>query len=392
MVEISDLQVRAELDGARIRLDLAEQELDQRALADAVVTDQAEAVAAHELEVEVADDRAFVKGLAEVRRFADDLAALLACVDLEVDAAHAVAAGGTLSAEFFEASHAALIAGAAGFDALADPDFLLSPELVEAAVGQLFGLKLFLLAAFVFGKLAGIGAEDASVKLDDAARDVVEELTVVSDDDKRALGAEFRVDEVFERRDGDDVQMVRRLVEKQKIWLEGKGERQSRTLALAAAHAGDRALGIELELHQALVQLGQTTPVLALILDLVKLPAQDEAFLDIGCLRQDGLLLDVQHAQAVLHAQFAVVEMRVARKDGEQGALARAVAADQTDTFAGFDGEVRIVKKRKVAPSGVGVHQGDKRHFPFVLFKYCCSASCRLPEALRARWVQALPC
>ena len=140
MVEISDLQVRAELDGARIRLDLAEQELDQRALADAVVTDQAEAVAAHELEVEVADDRAFVKGLAEVRRCADDLAALLACVDLEVDAAHAVAAGGTLSAEFFEASHAALIAGAAGFDALADPDFLLSPELVEAAVGQLFGL------------------------------------------------------------------------------------------------------------------------------------------------------------------------------------------------------------------------------------------------------------
>ena len=61
----------------------------------------------------------------------------------------------------------------------------------------------------------------------------------MSDDDKRALGAEFRVDEVFERRDGDDVQMVRRLVEKQKIWLEGKGERQSRTLALAAAHAGD---------------------------------------------------------------------------------------------------------------------------------------------------------
>jgi hypothetical protein len=44
--------------------------------------------------------------------------------------------------------------------------------------------------------------------------------------------------------------------------------------------------------------------------------------------------------------------MRVARKDGEQGALARAVAADQTDAFAGFDGEVRIVKKRKVAPSG----------------------------------------
>ena len=46
MVEISDLQVRAELDGARIRLDLAEQELDQRALADVRTADHSNITAA----------------------------------------------------------------------------------------------------------------------------------------------------------------------------------------------------------------------------------------------------------------------------------------------------------------------------------------------------------
>ena len=53
---------------------------------------------------------------------------------------------------------------------------------------------------------------------------IVEELTVVSDDDKRALGAEFRVDEVFERRDGDDVQMVRRLIMEAKVTNDGDND------------------------------------------------------------------------------------------------------------------------------------------------------------------------
>ena len=66
----------------------------------------------------------------------------------------------------------------------------------------------------------------------------------------------------------------------------------------------------------------------AFIVNLVKLPSCNEAFLDVDGLRQYGLLLNIEYAQAVLHAKLAVVKMRMSCKDGEQSTLASAVAAD----------------------------------------------------------------
>ena len=58
LVEVADFQPRAELDSARLRLELAEQQTQQRGLADTVITDQPEdaySVTAHDLDGEVVD-------------------------------------------------------------------------------------------------------------------------------------------------------------------------------------------------------------------------------------------------------------------------------------------------------------------------------------------------
>lgn len=119
MVEISNLQICAELDLSGIGFDFAKQKFDQRTLSNAVVSDQSEPIATHELEIEIAYDGVSVKELAKADSFADDFAAFFTSVDLEIDAAHAVSTRRALASKFFKAAHTAFIAGPPGFDALA---------------------------------------------------------------------------------------------------------------------------------------------------------------------------------------------------------------------------------------------------------------------------------
>ena len=65
----------------------------------------------------------------------------------------------------------------------ADPDFFLRPELVELAIGDLLGRELLALARFVGGEVAGKGAQQAAIELDDARHDAIEERAIVRDHD-----------------------------------------------------------------------------------------------------------------------------------------------------------------------------------------------------------------
>src|SRR3546814_1009748 len=62
-----------------------------------------------------------------------------------------------LHAHRLEPAHAALVAGAAGLDALADPDFLLRQHLVAARVLLRLGVEPRFLSALVFVPVAPIG-------------------------------------------------------------------------------------------------------------------------------------------------------------------------------------------------------------------------------------------
>ena len=222
LVEVGDLEVRAVAHGAGIRRELAEDELEQRGLAGAVRSDEADAVAAHQPQRQVGDDPALAEALRDVLELGDQLPGALARVERQPHAAHAFPPRGALVAQFLEPAHPARIARAAGLHALADPDLLLCPELVEAPALERLRGELLLLAPLVGGEVAGKGAQQAPVEFDDAGRDPVEERAVVSDDD----GGRALEQQVLEQRDAVDVEVVGRLVEQQQLRLQRERERR----------------------------------------------------------------------------------------------------------------------------------------------------------------------
>src|SRR4029453_7622562 len=134
----------------------AEDEPDHRGLARAVRADEADPIAAHDPHRQVAHDLELAEPLACALQLGDQPAGALARVERELDVPQALAANGALGAERLQALHAAFVARAACLDPLADPDFLLRPELVEAAVGKLFGGELVAPARFKSGEVARI--------------------------------------------------------------------------------------------------------------------------------------------------------------------------------------------------------------------------------------------
>ena len=61
LIEIRDMEIRAEADRALIRLEFSEEHLDECALSRPVRSDQAEAVTAHQREVQVPDHGLFAE-------------------------------------------------------------------------------------------------------------------------------------------------------------------------------------------------------------------------------------------------------------------------------------------------------------------------------------------
>ena len=75
---------------------------------------------------------------------------------------------------------------------------------------------------------------------------LVEEAPVVRDDD----AGDVPLQQVFQRFDAVDVEMVGGLVEQQQVGRDGEGQRQRRAFALAARHRSRRRVGIHREALQ----------------------------------------------------------------------------------------------------------------------------------------------
>src|SRR6185437_10713798 len=139
-----------------------------------------------------------------------------------------------------------------------------------------------------------------------------------------------------------DVEMVRGLVEQQKLGLERERRGERGALLLAARHG--RRLGVR---HQAetVEKLGE------LVLLLNRAP--------IG---ERGLLLHQRNRQAVAPAQLAVVQPRLAGDDREERGLAGAVTADEAETLAAFQRERRAVEERQLPVREAAFDQGHQWH------------------------------
>ena len=231
LVKVGHFQLAAALDAAAVGFQLAQNQFQQGSFAGAVGADQADFVAAQNAAGKVLDQRAAFKAFADVFQLGHQLAGALAGVQLEVDLAYALAAGGALAADFFQAAHAAFVAGAACFHAFADPHFFLGVEFIKDAVLFFFHGQLFGFAYLVGAKAAGVAAQQAAVQLDDAGGDVVQKAAVVGDQ-QHAAGKVL--DQAFQPLDGAHVQVVGGFVQQQHVGAGRQRTRQGDALFPAA--------------------------------------------------------------------------------------------------------------------------------------------------------------
>jgi hypothetical protein len=335
LVEVGHLTVRAQLHLARGGRQLAQQRAQQRGLARAVGSDDADPVAALNDAVEVAQHDVIAVGDLHADQLGDQLAGFFAGVDFESGAADALAAGLALHAQSLQAAHAPFVAGAPRLDALADPDLFLGQHLVEACPLQRLGGELVGLALEIGGEVAGIAAQLAAVQFDDAGGHGIQEPPVVGDHQQRTAE---RPQHTLEPDDRLDVQVVGGFVQQQQFGLAHHGLGQCDALAHAARQGLHQRLAIEAEAGQDGVDAVGRAPGVMVIE--VAGECAGDGLADAHARLESGLLWKIGDARAARMPDLAGIERRQAGQCLEQRRLAGAIAPDQADALAGFDRQV----------------------------------------------------
>src|SRR5438093_2869913 len=397
--EVSALQVLASEDGSRVRVLASDQDLEEGRLPGAVRADEADLVPLRQLEVDVGEEEAAAVGLRDALE-AHDPRTRGARAEGEAEGAR----GGRrrlrrLASHLLDAQLAGehLLVHLAGLELLDDRELALQLRLVPVPLG-LPGPRDRVALHPVVGVIADVLEGPEAVDLDHLVRDrVEEELVVARQEDGRVDLPEERLD----RLDRVDVHVVRRLVEQEDVLLlrvrEGaRGE----DLGLLAAGEGAEPLVEEL--------LADAQVVEDWIVDDHALapggaPGDVEGFvaghararvrgvpgvrsghprLEAGELRLDRLRLrarggeDVPHdylrrnvrdlrevtvPEAGLEDEVPQVRRRLAREEPEQGALPRAVRADEGDLVPRLEEEVGVLEDERGAPGLPEVPARDNR-------------------------------
>ena len=341
LVVVGDLEPRAAPEHARCRLDLPQQQPDQRALAGAVRADDADAVAAHDRQIDVAQHRATAElhaGALGLEHLAAGLGRLL---QRDVDAADALASQAVFLAQPVQRAHAALVARAPRLHALADPHLFLRQLLVEQRGVLRFGRELLRLLPRVGVVVAVPAGERAAIQLDDARRDAVDEGAVVADAQQRAGEAEQQLLQPLDRL---DVEMVGGLVEQQHVRLDDQRAREQRPPPPAAGQRGVVRSAVEAEARQHLVHALHALPVLHVRRGGIERRGDDVAHAaaaDVG-----DVLREQRDARARPQPDAALVRRRRAGDQPQQRGLALAVAADDADALAGLHRKAGGIQQR----------------------------------------------
>ncbi len=363
LVHIGELDGRANLDGARIRLLLARQHAEQRRLAGAVRPDDADDGAGRDGEAEIVDQQAVAVALADVGELDDFIAQALA--GRNEDFLRFVALLVFLAVQLVEAGQTGLGFGLTALRILAHPLQLLLQGLLACRFGGLFLLQAGFLLVQPGAVVALPGNAVAAVEFENPLGGIVEEVAVVGHGHH---GAREAGQELLEPLDGFRIQVVGRLVEQQHV-----GARQQQ---LAQRHA---ALFAARQVLDARVPRRQAQGIggdFELQLDVVAGAGGNDGFqagllfgqlvevgirLGVGDVDGFELLLCVHHltqtALDFLAHGFGGIELRLLRQvadiqvghrrgfaldvlveaghDLEHGRLARAVQAEHADLGAG---------------------------------------------------------
>ena len=241
-------------------------------------------------------------------------------------------------------------------------------------VGRLQGRTALRLDLHVVGVVAVVIRDRAARKLEDARGHAVEEVTVVRDDQH---AARIILQEALEPLDHVDVEMVRRLVEEQKIRLAQQRLRQADARLLAAGevrdillevlfgeteakgHAADAALVIvAAEQFEALDDLAVSLHRLFRMVDgnlllerLLALAERNDIikgaqeFLVERASAEVGLLLDIADGRGLVELDRTAVRLFLTEQAAHECRLAGAIRPDKADLIAARDLETDIVEE-----------------------------------------------
>ena len=339
LVEVGDLQPHSVAHGALPGSQLFEQEAQEGGLAAAVGPEDADSVASHDEGGEAPHHGRGAVPELEVAGFDHQATGTLRFLYAQAHAAGGLAPGPLLGPHVEHGPHAALVAGAAGLDALADEDLLALEEPVEALGLRHLAGQLRAAALQVGGVVAGPRAEAAPLELDDAGGQPLEEGAVVGDEEEGALEAQ---EEVLQPVDGVQVEVVGGLVQQQDVGMAGQGPGQQDAALHAAREGAEVGAGLQL-------QAGED--------GLYLVPDASLASADAGSHQMEGrplqsrrdLLGQAGDAHVLLKVDVAGVRGQLSAHELHEGGLAGAVAAEQTDALALVQVQLDAVQERRTA-------------------------------------------
>ena len=387
LVKIGDFQSRAAMNTAAGGLQLAEQQLEQRTLARAVVADKADAVTANHVQSQVTHQRRLVRP-GKVDRLGLDhaLAGGFCGLQLEARLALTLNSLGTFFTHGLERTHAPFVTGSARLDALTNPGFFLRQLLVEQRVGGGFGSQLLLL---VLQKAAVVTLpvdQLAAIQLQNPGCQRLQERTVVGNKQHRTTKLQQHR---LQPGNGMDIQVVGRLIQQQHIRLGNQRLGQQYAAAPATGQLGHLLVGGQAESCQrGIDQLIQPPAVFCFELNLHFLqPSQlrithiagDQVVVLGQQLTHPGkaggnhvihrlvvscrqLLRQLANFQTRRKPDVALICPLLAGHQPKQAGLAGAIATDQTHALATVELKAHLVEQRIEAVGQGYIREREQRH------------------------------
>ena len=345
LVQLRHQQPLPQLHIAFLRLQVADQQLEQRGLARAIGAHQRDAVAAVDAQGKILHNLAVAIAKGDPLGVNHLGAAARTFGGFHFHSAQAFDLFAAVLAHAAQPLQPADIALAPGGDAVPDPMFFLGD-----AAFQLVALGLFLFQHLVAPRFEGcegffqpVGA--APVQPDGDARQIFQEAAVMADQHQRAAtGFQF----AFQPFNGGDVQVIGRLIQQQDVGPGRQGAGQRRAPRFAARQGGGIFRAVQTQMAE------QVIGAVGIVMQIQ--PRLDE-FAGGSKARHVGFLRQVAHDGAGLDKHRAAVGFRQAGRDLHQGGLARAVAPHQADAVSHLDAEIGAVEQLLAAKGDGNVLQ-----------------------------------
>ena len=345
LVESDEFDIGAEPHGTAVGLECAGQEFQDRGFTCAVGPYDAEAVAAHQTQRQVFDDRNAAVAFCCLGKLGDEAAREPALRCVQPDAARREPALAHILSHGAQLAHAAHVAFAPSRYAAVHPIIFADDFAIELVALLLLFFEDLVAPVFECAKAAVEPARPAAVDPDGRARQRFEESAVVADQHKRRAR---RPEIGFEPLDRRQIEVVGWLVEQQHVGLGGEyaGERN------AARFPAREVVRIFFPRQAKLIDQS---------LRLIGVVQWTKSRLDVGA--RGGVAGEVRFLRQIADARigmreaFPVVGFDQPCRDAQQRRLARTIASDETDAIARFHGNVGAFEKRRAAKRQVDVFE-----------------------------------